>query len=112
MRGVAIVSPTTTPTDQSTNRQRPTCWVDSDVTEPELTEELITAAMAKADARVCVGRDRCYAFPHPLEHARETCTPKGRYKVGWIVSKGGRESHDVWLEVRTGLVKLIAQTDA
>ena len=23
------------------------------------------------------------------------------------MSKGGRESHDVWLEVRTGLVKLI-----
>ena len=115
MRGVAIVSPTTTPTDQSTNRQRPTCWVDSDVTEPELTEERITAAMAKADARVCVGRDRCYAFPHPLEHARETCTPKGRCKVGGtrrvIVSRGGRESWDVWLEVSTGLVKLVAQTD-
>jgi hypothetical protein len=28
-------------------------------------------------------------------------------KVGWIVSRGGRESHDVWLEVATGLVTLI-----
>jgi hypothetical protein len=78
----------------------------------ELTEEIIAAAMAKADARVCVGSDRCFAFPHPLEHARETCTPKGRCTVGWIVSKGGRESFDVWLEVATGLVKLIPQTDA
>jgi hypothetical protein len=28
------------------------------------------------------------------------------------VSKGGRESWDVWLEVSTGLVKLIRQADA
>jgi hypothetical protein len=78
----------------------------------ELTEELIAAAMAKADSRVCVGNDRCYAFPHRLEDARETCTPQGRCKVGLIVSRGGRESFDVWLEVSTGLVKLIAQVDA
>jgi hypothetical protein len=78
----------------------------------ELTEEMIAAAKAKADARVCVGSDRCYAFPHRLEDARETCTPKGRCKVGWVVSKGGRESHDVWLEVSTGVVKLIPQVNA
>ena len=80
--------------------------------EIELTEEMITAAMAKAVARVCVGSDRCYAFPHRLEDVRETCTPKGQCKVGWIVSKGGRESHDVWLEVSTGLVKLIREATA
>jgi hypothetical protein len=78
----------------------------------ELTEEMIVAAMAKADARVCVGSDRCYAFPDLLVDARQTCTPKGRCKVGGIVSQGGRESWDVWLEVRTGLVKLIRQADA
>ncbi len=78
----------------------------------ELTEEKIVAAMAKVDARVCVGSVRCYAFPHRLEDARETRTPKGRCKVGWIVSRGGRESWDVWLEVSTGLVKLIAQANA
>ncbi len=82
------------------------------MTEPELTEELITTAMAKADARVCVGSNRCYAFPERLQDARETCTPKGRCKVGWIVSRGGRESWDVWLEVSTGLVKLVAQANA
>jgi hypothetical protein len=80
--------------------------------ETDLTEELITAAMAKADARVCVGSNRCYAFPERLQDARETCTPKGRCKVGWIVSRGGRESWDVWLEVSTGLVKLVAQANA
>jgi hypothetical protein len=67
---------------------------------------------AKAEGRVCVGSDRCFAFPHSLEHARETCTPKGRCRVGWIVSRGGRESWNVWLEVSTGLVKLIARVDA
>jgi hypothetical protein len=82
------------------------------VTEMALTEELIAPAMAKADARVCVGNDRCYAFPDRLEDARETCTPKGRCTVGWIVSRGGRESWDVWLEVSTGLVKLIPKANA
>jgi hypothetical protein len=82
------------------------------VSKTELTEELITAAMAKAEARVCVGSDRCYAFPHRLQDARATYTPKGRCKVGWIVSRGGRESWDVWLEVRTSLVKLSPPTNA
>ena len=82
------------------------------MTEPELTEAMIARPMAKAVARVCVGNARCYAFPDRLEDARETCTPKGRCKVGWVVSKGGRESFDVWLEVSTGLVKLIAQAEA
>ena len=76
-----------------------------------LTEAMITAAMAKADARVCVGSDRCFALPHRLEDALTSRTPKGRCKVGWIVSRGGRESFDVWLEVTTGLVKLIPQTN-
>jgi hypothetical protein len=73
---------------------------------------MIAAAMAKADARVCVGSDRCYALPHRLEDARASCTPKGRCKIGWIVSRGGRESWDVWLEVSTGLVTRIPQADA
>jgi hypothetical protein len=68
---------------------------DQPAAEAALTEAMITAAMAKADARVCVGSDRCYAFPDRLEDARASCTPKGRCKVGWIVSRGGRESHDV-----------------
>jgi hypothetical protein len=80
--------------------------------ELPLTEELIAEAMAKADARVCVGSDRCYAFPDRLEEARESCTLRGRCKGGWIVSRGGRESWNVWLDVRTGLVKLIAQANA
>jgi len=82
------------------------------MSETELTEEMIVTAMAKADARVCVGSDCCYAFPDRLQDARETCAPKGGCTVGWIVSRGGRESFDVWLEVRTGLVKLIPQSEA
>jgi hypothetical protein len=78
----------------------------------ELTQEILAAAMAKADARVCGSAPRCYAFPDPLVEARETCTPKGRCKVGWIVRSGGRESWDVWVEVSTGLVKLIPQANA
>jgi hypothetical protein len=78
----------------------------------ELTEEMITAAMAQADTRVCVGNHRCDTLLDRLEDVRASCTPKGRCRVDWIVSKGGRESLDVWLEVRTGLVKLIPQANA
>ena len=95
------------------------CWVDIDgwsvgrnMADPDLTEEQIAAAMAKTDGRVCVGSDRCFALPYRLENALVSCTPKGRCKVGWIVSRGGRESHDVWLEASTGLVKLISPTNA
>ena len=79
----------------------------------ELTEELIAAAMAKADARVCLlGDTRCYAFPYDLAGAQATCTPKGRCMVGWIVRASGREAWDVWVEISTGLVKLIPQKNA
>ena len=86
--------------------------VENAVTDPELTEEMVTAAIAKAETRVCVGSDRCYVFPHRLEDALASCTAKGRCKVGWVVSKGGRESFDVWLEVSTRLVELILQAEA
>ena len=82
------------------------------MTDPALTDELITAAMAKADDRVCAGADRCYAFPNKLREARPTCTLKGRCNVGWVVRASGRESWDVWLEVSTELVKLIARVNA
>src|SRR4051794_4284481 len=89
----------------SSTRTRVMLWV---MPAAELTEALITAAMAKADARVCVGSDRCFAFPDRLDVVCQTCTPKGRCKVGWIIGRGGRESWDVWLEVATGLVKRVA----
>jgi hypothetical protein len=55
--------------------------------------DAMIAAMAKADARVCVDSDRCFAFPDRLQDARETCTPKGQCKVGWIVvRKGGMQA--------------------
>ena len=76
--------------------------------DPERTEEQI----ATADRRVCLGSGRCFALPYRLADARETCTPKGRCMVGWIVSRGRRESFDVRLEVSTGLVKLIPQANA
>jgi len=50
--------------------------------EAELTEEMVAAAMAKADRRFYVGSDRCYAFPDRLEDARASCTPQGRCTVG------------------------------
>jgi hypothetical protein len=72
---------------------------------------VIAEAIARTKRVACrPGKGRCYAFPNSVEDARVSCTPKGRCNVSWIVSKGGRESWDVWLEVATGLVKLIAQS--
>ena len=53
--------------------------------------------------------DGCYPLPSNVDTARARCTPKGRCRVGLIVSKGRQQSHDVWLEMSTGLVKLIPQ---
>jgi hypothetical protein len=81
------------------------------VGDPARTEEQIAPAMAKADRHVCLGADRGFALPYGLADARETCTPQGRCKVGWIAARSGRESFDVWLEVSTGL-KVIRQANA
>ncbi len=81
------------------------------MTELKLTEERIAAAMAKADARVCVGNPRCFALPDPVYAARESCTAKGRCKVGWIAANSGRDAWDVWLDLHTGEGRLRRQVD-
>jgi hypothetical protein len=78
----------------------------------ELTEAMITAAMAKAEARVCVGNNHCHAFPDRLEDALASCTLNGRCRVGWILRMSGHESWDVWLEVGSGLVMLVLKAHA
>jgi hypothetical protein len=35
----------------------------------EASDETIAAAMAKTERRICVGSDRCFAFPDPLADA-------------------------------------------
>jgi hypothetical protein len=66
---------------------------------PELTEERIAEAMARAEKVACrPGDDRCYPLPYSAEDARKTCTPKGRCLIGWIIAEGGRTSYDVWLD--------------
>jgi hypothetical protein len=58
----------------------------------ELTEERIAEGMARVEKVACrPGEGRCYAFPDPVEDARASCTPKGRCKIGWIVSNGGAD---------------------
>ena len=62
--------------------------------------------------RTCASNDRSYALASDTNRARAWCIPKGRCRVGVIIGRDGRESFDIWLDVATGLVKLIAQTDA
>jgi hypothetical protein len=79
---------------------------------PELTEDMIAGAMARAEKVACrPGDDRCYSLPYDVESARASCTPKGRCKVGWIVANSGRDSWDVWLDLHTGEGRLRRQRD-
>ncbi len=73
------------------------------MTAPELTQAMIDDGMRRAEKVACAPfDDRCYPFPDPLKDARATCTPKGRCLIGRIVSNGGRDSWDVWIDVNTG----------
>src|SRR5688572_26352028 len=64
--------------------------------DPELTDELIAEAMARAETVECrPGDDRCYPFPDPVADARASCTPKGWCRIGWIEGNTGRDSWDV-----------------
>lgn len=45
---------------------------------------------------------RGYLFPGSLEDARETCTPKGRCLIGWIVANSGHGSRDECLDIHIG----------
>jgi hypothetical protein len=50
---------------------------------PELTEERIAEAMARAEKVACrLGDDRCWLFPYDVAGALTTRTPKGRCNVG------------------------------
>jgi hypothetical protein len=56
--------------------------------EVELTEEMIAAAMTKADVRVCVGSNRCFALPDRLHDAPVLHTERpllGRVGHGCLV---------------------------
>jgi hypothetical protein len=80
--------------------------------QADLTDELISAATAKADTRVGMSTPRCYDCPDRLEDALARSTLKGRCTFGWIVTRGSRESWHVWLETATGLGKLLPEADA
>jgi hypothetical protein len=82
------------------------------MTTPELTDELIAEGMARAEKVACPpGDQRCLPLPYDVESARQTCTPKGRCKIGWIVADAGRTAWDVWLDLHTGEGRLRRQRD-
>jgi len=69
----------------------------------KVTQEMIQEGMARAEKVACrPGDDRCYSLPYDVESAQQTCTAKGRSKVGRIVAKSGRERWDVWRDRHTG----------
>jgi len=81
-----------------------------------LTEDMMAEGMARAEKVACrPGEGRCYAFPNPVEDVSASGTPKGRCRIGGtrrvIVSHGGRENWDVWLDLHTGEGRLRRQVD-
>jgi hypothetical protein len=84
--------------------------------DDRLTQEMIDEGMARAEKVACRPGDvRCYPLPYDVASARQTCTPKGRCKIGGtrrvIVADAGRKAWDVWLDLHTGEGRLRRQRD-
>jgi hypothetical protein len=82
----------------------------------QVTQEMIEDGMARAEKVACRPDDhRCYPFPNRLEDAQASCTPKGRCRIGGtcrvVVANSGRDSWDVWLDLRTGEERLRRRKD-
>jgi hypothetical protein len=70
---------------------------------PELTDDLIDAALERARRAVCGPlEDRGYAFSYGIDEARKRCTPQGGCKIGWLSRDSGRQAGGAWLDLRTG----------
>src|SRR5687767_6509843 len=64
--------------------------------DPELTDELIAEAMARAETVECrPGDDRCSPFPDPATDAPASRTQEGRCRSGGNEKSTGRGSWDV-----------------
>jgi hypothetical protein len=82
------------------------------MTVRQLTEDVITEAMARAEKVACrPGDQRCWPFPYDVASALATRTPRGRVKIGWIAADAGRTAWDVWLDLHTGEGRLRRQKD-
>jgi hypothetical protein len=80
---------------------------DADMTEPELTDAVIEAAMLRAEKAGCRPDDpRCYGFPMGVEEALARCTSAGWCLIGFVVGGGGRLRWDAWFNVETGAGRL------
>jgi hypothetical protein len=68
-------------------------------------------AMIWAEKLACRGDGRCFAMPHILPDALASYTPQGWCTVGSIVTNGGRDAYDVWLDLHTGEGRLRRRRD-
>lgn len=82
------------------------------MSEPELTDTIIAAAMQRAAAAICPPLDdRCDGLPFGAAEALAARTPKGWCLIGWVVRESGRESWDAWYNVVTGEGRLRRHPD-
>ena len=68
-----------------------------------------------AETVACTPSDqRCLPLPDGVESAQQTCTSRGRWRLGGtrrvIVANSGRDRWDVWLDGHTGEGRLRRQS--
>jgi hypothetical protein len=78
----------------------------------DLTDDLIDAAMLRAEKAVCPPGDaRCSDFCHGAAYAKTHITPSGWAHIGWVAADSGRKTWDAWFNVKTGEGRLRKQED-
>jgi hypothetical protein len=82
------------------------------MTEPELTDVMIEAAMRRVERVACPAGDaRGSGFHSPARDAIASRTSAGWCLIGFAVGDGGRLSWDAWYNVKAGEGRLRRQRD-
>ena len=80
------------------------------MTDDELTDEILNAAMLRSEKAVCPPGDRrCYGFPYDLASAVQSRTPAGWCLIGWVCANSARRTWDAWYNLTTGEGRLRKQ---
>jgi hypothetical protein len=80
---------------------------------PILTDEVIEAAMVRAERAACPpGDPRCYGFAYSVEESLAKMTPDGWVPIGWVCGNGGRQTWDAWFHLDTAEQRVSVSIDS
>jgi hypothetical protein len=78
----------------------------------ELTGERIAEAMARVEKVACrPGDERRLALPYDVASGLDTCTLKGRWRVGHPKGHRGERRRNVWRDLHRGEGRVRRQRD-